>query len=95
MARYADAAHVTKSADKVFDTVLHPGAIVPHSGIYRCTGCGHEAALNQGNPATTQNHRQHEGTLLTTTPIRWQLLVATDSTTHIGTLLAAALGRAR
>jgi len=60
------------SQDAAFDAIHSPGATTPHSGIYRCQGCGHEIASNAGNPLPPQNHHQHgtgQGT------IRWQLVV--------------------
>ncbi len=55
-----------------WETLYTPGTKAPHSGIYRCEGCGDEIAANAGNPLPPQNHHQHtkeQGT------IRWRLIV--------------------
>jgi hypothetical protein len=72
MALYKDSRYVTSSTDDAFDTPHSPGASTPHSGIYRCEGCGREVASNAPNPLPPQNHHQH-----TTVqgPVRWRLLV--------------------
>lgn len=44
MALYKNGVFLTHSLDPVFDQLLAPGATVPCSGIYRCTGCGREVA---------------------------------------------------
>jgi hypothetical protein len=61
-----------QSQDAAFDTISGPAAVTPHSGIYRCEGCGREIAANKGNPLPPQNHHQH-----TTAQgaIRWRLIV--------------------
>jgi hypothetical protein len=41
---------LTWSNDQVYDLTLNPGIPVPHSGIYRCAGCGHEVASNARDP---------------------------------------------
>jgi hypothetical protein len=56
------------------DKTYSPGQIVPHSGIYSCTGCDKEIAANHGDPFPPQNHHQH--TLLSGA-IRWKLIVWT------------------
>lgn len=61
-----------KATNKHWTDVYRPGDTVAVSGIYRCTGCGKERALNAGDPATTQNHHQHAAGL---PPIRWKLIV--------------------
>ncbi len=67
-----------KSEDPAFDKTHSPGEQVPHSGIYRCTGCGREIASNatNGDRFPPQNHHQHnpgQGNIL------WQLVAATQS----------------
>ena len=72
MALYKYVNVLKASQDAAFDAIHSPGATTPHSGIYRCQGCGHEIASNAGNPLPPQNHHQHgtgQGT------IRWQLVV--------------------
>jgi hypothetical protein len=63
---------IQPSQSAAFDNVHSPGAATPFSGIYRSEGCGHEVALNAGNPLLPQNHHQHkpgQGS------IRWRLVV--------------------
>jgi hypothetical protein len=72
MALYKYANYLALSNDAVFDVVNSPGTVTPHSGIYRCEGCGHEVASNAGNPLPPQNHHQHG---LVQGHIRWKLLV--------------------
>lgn len=58
------------------DNEYKPGTKVPYSGIYACTGCGQERALSEGDPLTTQNHRQHnqgQG------DIRWKLRLRAET----------------
>ena len=62
-----------KKTGPAFDHLHGPGARVPLSGIYRCTGCGDEIASNKGTVFPPQNHRQHR---LGTGLIRWQLVAA-------------------
>jgi hypothetical protein len=61
--------------DQAFDSLSRPGVVTPHSGIYRCQGCGHEIASNHGKPLPPQNHHQH----INGSPILWRLTVATQS----------------
>jgi hypothetical protein len=72
MALYKYPNYLAQSTDGAFDTVHNPGVSTPHSGIYRCEGCGHEIASNGGNPFPPQNHHQH-GT--NQGSIRWRLVV--------------------
>lgn len=72
MALYKYAQYVSLSNHEVFDSTHTPGATTPHSGIYRCEGCGHEVASNGGNPLPPQNHHQHS---TSHGAIRWRLTV--------------------
>lgn len=72
MALYKHPQYLKNSTDAAFDGVHTPGTSTPHSGIYRCEGCGKEIASNGGNPLPPQNHHQHtyaQGT------IRWRMIV--------------------
>ncbi len=75
MAWYKDPNVLQKSSSAEYDKIHKPGEIVPHSGIYRCQGCGREIASNESDPFPPQNHHQHtqqQGT------IRWRLIVYAD-----------------
>jgi hypothetical protein len=72
VAFYKYAEHLVHSDDTTFDVIYQPGNAPPHSGLYRCEGCGQEIAANAGSPLPPQNHHQHkpgQG------DIRWRLLV--------------------
>ncbi len=75
MALYKYGQFLAKSEDAVFDKDYSPGITAPHSGVYRCMGCGREAASTVGHPLPPQNHHQHtqrQGN------IRWRLIVYAD-----------------
>jgi hypothetical protein len=55
-----------------FDALFNPGAIAVNAGIYRCTVCGDEIAVNKNTLLPPQNHHQHAPRA---EPIRWQLIV--------------------
>lgn len=73
--KYSNYLQQTKHAS--FDLPLQPSAFVPCGGIYRCTGCGTEIALEGIGLFPDRGHHKH-------TPaqgqIMWQLVVATSST---------------
>jgi hypothetical protein len=71
--KYAD--YLTHNTDPVFDEEHGPGYRAPRSGIYRCKGCGREAACNENDPLPPQNHHQHD---LSQGSIKWQLIVYAD-----------------
>jgi ribosomal protein L37AE/L43A len=72
MALYKNGTYLQQSTHAAFDTIHNPGASTPHSGIYRCEGCGHEIASNANNPLPPQNHHQHS---TSQGSIRWRLIV--------------------
>jgi hypothetical protein len=75
MALYKHSGFLSHSTDPGFDTVSPPGKVTPHSGIYRCVGCGREIVSEGKKPLPPQNHHQHtvaQGT------IRWRLVVYAD-----------------
>jgi hypothetical protein len=74
MSLYKDSGNLRQSSDGVFDQINPPGARTPRSGIYLCTGCGHEIVSTEGHPLPPQNHHQH----VNSTPIRWKLIVYAD-----------------
>jgi hypothetical protein len=59
MALYKYADYLAENDDAAFDQINHPATSAPHSGIYRCEGCGWEVASNGGQPLPPQNHHQH------------------------------------
>jgi hypothetical protein len=69
---YQSLTHLTQLNASVFDTLHTPGQATPHSGIYRCEGCGAAVASNTGNPLPPQNHHQHSSAQ---GAIRWRLIV--------------------
>jgi len=75
MAWYKEEKYLQKSNGDAYDYDYGPGAKVPHSGIYRCMGCGREIAANEGNPFPPQNHHQHT---VSQGNIRWRLIVYAD-----------------
>jgi hypothetical protein len=75
MALYKHSGFLSHSMASGFDTVSTPGKVTPHSGIYRCVGCGREIVSEDTKPLPPQNHHQHtvaQGT------IRWRLVVYAD-----------------
>lgn len=75
MATFKHPEMLTRDDGADFDVEFSPAAAVPHSGIYRCMGCGLEVAANRGDPFPPQNHLQHG---LLSGPIRWRLIVGTN-----------------
>jgi hypothetical protein len=59
MADYKYLHYLARSTDPKFDPAHPPGAMTPHSGIYKCQGCGGEAVCNTGDPLPTEIHHQH------------------------------------
>lgn len=72
MILYKYAKYLDTSDSDVFDEIHKPGDPTPHSGIYRCEGCGSGIASNLGNPLPPQNHHQHNAAQ---GAIRWRLIV--------------------
>lgn len=72
MALYKHQQYLARSEHSVFDGIYTPGSATPHSGIYKCEGCGDEIASNGGNPLPPQNHHQHNPNQGS---IRWRLIV--------------------
>jgi hypothetical protein len=75
MALYKYPQYLGQSQEAVFDQSNHPGGHVPHSGIYRCTGCGREVVAEEARSFPPQNHHQHtahQG------PVIWRLAVYAD-----------------
>jgi hypothetical protein len=78
------AAHHGTAATRLADDVSSEGKThlslcgtgkPPHSGIYKCTGCGHEIVAEQDRQFPPQNHHQHP---VSQGKIRWKLIVFAD-----------------
>ncbi|MCE0497849.1 MAG: hypothetical protein LV481_07890 [Methylacidiphilales bacterium] len=69
---YKDASYLSHSNSEVFDKLHGPGTETPHSGIYRCEGCGKEVTSVMPHPLPPQNHHQHTQSQGL---IRWRLVV--------------------
>ena len=64
---------------KAFEEKHAPGTVVVNTGIYRCTGCGLEVAVNVGQAFPPSGHHQHPPLVgAKAAPIEWQLLVYSD-----------------
>ncbi|MCI0152436.1 protein L [Paraburkholderia sediminicola] len=74
MANFKYQEFLTKSNNSAFDTISEPGHTAPHSGIYRCEGCGENAVSTRGHTLPPQNHHQHTAAQ---GQIRWRLIAAT------------------
>jgi len=73
MAWYKYGNCLQQNNDGLFENVFGPETATPHSGIYRCEGCGREIGSIHPYPLPPQNHHQHgyqQGA------IRWRLIVA-------------------
>jgi hypothetical protein len=75
MAIYRDNIYLTHSNSNVFSVDHNPGAQPPHSGIYRCMGCGREIVAEQQRQLPPQNHHQHTAAQ---GQIRWRMIVYAD-----------------
>lgn len=75
MALYKNGDYLTQSSDAAFDQTYSPGNVPPHSGIYRCDGCGREVVAEEGRQLPPQNHHQHTSTQGT---VRWRMIVYAD-----------------
>jgi hypothetical protein len=75
VALYKEFQYLKKSEDASFDAVHSPGGIPPHSGIYRCVGCGREVVAEAQRKLPPQNHHQHTPTQ---GAVRWKMIVYAD-----------------
>jgi hypothetical protein len=73
MALYKYSHYLTNGADARFDPAHPPGMTAPHSGIYKCQGCGYEIVSPAGDPLPPSSHHQHS---LAQGGIAWRLIVA-------------------
>lgn len=75
MAQFKYSHLLTNLPDPKFDPAHASGAITPHSGIYKCQGCGAEIVSTAGDPLPPPSHHQHS---LNQDGVAWRLIVATD-----------------
>lgn len=75
MAWYRYPQFLSQSDNDAYDKVHQPGSNTPHSGIYRCEGCGREIVSETNRPFPPQNHHQHT---VNQGSIRWRLVVYSD-----------------
>lgn len=59
MAVFKNKDYFQHSTNAAFDNIHEPGEQAPHSGIYRCKGCGVNAVSTHAHPLPPQNHHQH------------------------------------
>lgn len=72
MIMYKYAQFISQGEGEAFDEILEAGQPTPHSGIYRCEGCGKEATSILGHALPADGHHQHSSMQ---GAIRWQLAV--------------------
>jgi hypothetical protein len=60
MALYKYQQFLSPSTHAAFDEIHAPGKLAPHSGIYRCSVCGHEAVSTSGNPLPPHGSHVHQ-----------------------------------
>jgi len=82
MALYKYAQYLMNSQDRAFVAIHKASAAAPHSGIYRCEGCGFEVASAEGSPLPPENHHQH---IRSQGAIRWRLVVCAQAKVSIDT----------
>jgi hypothetical protein len=87
MALYKYSNYLKLSKNGAFDQSLGPSSPIPCGGIYRCTGCGTEIALEATGFFPDRGHHKHEPQH---GPIEWQLVVATAATHPLPYLHGAA-----
>lgn len=73
MAQYQDPEMIVLLDDPLFDKSFSPGAVTPHSGIYRCISCSREIAAAYPLPLPPADHHEHHAKQ---GPIAWRLIVA-------------------
>ncbi|MDO3641280.1 hypothetical protein [Mucilaginibacter sp. L3T2-6] len=75
MAIYHDAQYLKQGHNSAFNTDHRPGGNVPHSGIYRCMGCGREIVAEERRQFPPHSHHQHTAAQGI---IRWRMTVYAD-----------------
>lgn len=79
MSLYKSIHYLTPTEDTAFDQAHLPGYCAPHSGIYRCTGCGREVVGQHPLPLPAPDHHRHTRYQ---SAIRWQMIVYADDDPH-------------
>lgn len=74
MAQFKYLHFLSNLSDPKFSVSHQPGDVTPHTGIYKCEGCGSEIVSTAGDPLPPQSHHQHS---LTQNNMAWRLIVAT------------------
>lgn len=78
VASYKDGSKLFQSTSTEFDSFHKPGETPPHSGIYRCQGCGVEIVAEEARsfPPTRACTQHHPSGIAG--DVRWKLLVYAD-----------------
>ncbi|MEY2507198.1 MAG: hypothetical protein QOH01_1527 [Verrucomicrobiota bacterium] len=76
MAQYKYSHYLARLPDQKFDPAHPPGTSTPHTGIYKCQGCGVEVISIAGDPLPPSTHHPHS---LAQGGMAWRLIVATDN----------------
>jgi hypothetical protein len=76
MALYKYQNYLNLSKNPSFDMTFGPSHHIPCGGIYRCTGCGTEIAIEAMGFFPDRKHHVHGPNK---PPVEWQLIVATVS----------------
>ncbi|AZV38754.1 hypothetical protein CFR75_07300 [Komagataeibacter xylinus] len=74
MALYQSAQFIDTWTDPEFDKLHPPRTVAPHSGIYRCAGCGVEIAVSEGQLLPAIHAHPHR----LGTREAWQMVVYAD-----------------
>ena len=77
MATYQNANYLPHAQHAAFNGTLPAGTLAPHSGIYRCDACGHEAVSTRHHHLPAQGGEHTHANYLT--PIAWRLAVASNN----------------
>ena len=76
MALFKYANRLNQSKHSSFDVVFQPSSFVPCAGIFHCTGCGVEIALEGTGLFPDSRHHAHRPAQ---GPVHWQLSIAAVS----------------
>jgi hypothetical protein len=76
MAIYKYANYLNQTKNSSFDLPFSPSSFIPCGGIYRCTGCGTEIAMDGLGIFPDSTHHKHSPAQ---GAIQWQLIVGTVS----------------